>query len=74
MARSTYIYAVEDHECGAESLRAVFTVKREMVDFLGRQDAEVLEFLRVTRHHDGFYGGTPVPMGSGKDVLDRERE
>lgn len=73
MARSDYVYAVEDHECGHESLRAVFTVKYELVDWLGRQEPDALEFLRVTRHHDGFWRGTPVPMGSGAEVYERER-
>ena len=53
MARSDYIYVVlSSRYLGRIDVRAAFTVKRELVDWLNRQLQEDTDFFRVYRLGD----------------------
>lgn len=54
MARSDYIYAVMRPESGEDGLLAAFTVKYEMVRWLGWQDDT--SGMHVLRMRDGYAG------------------
>lgn len=58
MARSTYIYLVLESNSFKVQPVAAFTVKREMLTWLGHQDKDRLHVYRMTDNPDGF--GKPI--------------
>jgi hypothetical protein len=70
MARSSYIYVVQDSR---RAILATFTVKHEMVTWLqrewaAREPGPTRSDLEVWRHSDGLRRDEPVWMGSARKV------